>query len=286
VSKIESLKRYQIIINQLRRKKLNKEQLFDKIEREFEIEGYSFNRCSRTLKRDLEDIYVLYKIIINYDFRQKVYYIDNEYEEKEQFILESLDIVQTLQTGNNLLQYIDFDNRKPAGTQHLLPILQAIRKRKIIKIQHQKFWNKEPIIRFIQPLSLKEAQQRWYIVAREDGNNEIKTFGLDRIGWIETTNKKFEYPKDFNVDDFFKYCFGVITPDIDDTIEKIILSFNPDQKKYLETMPLHATQKVLVDNSNEYRIVVEIYPTYDFLREIRAYGKSVKIIEPKNLLLE
>lgn len=286
MSKIESLKRYQTIISQLRTKKLNKEQLFEKIERVFEIDGYNFSRCSRTLKRDFEDIYTLYKIEINYDFRQKVYYIENEHFDKEQLILESLDIVHALQTGSNLLQYIHFDNRKPAGTQHLLPILQAIRKQKIIKIQHQKFRDKEPIIRYIKPLSLKEAQRRWYIVAREKGKEAIKTFGLDRIEWIETTNMKFEYPTDFNVDDFFKNCFGVITPDIDDTIAKITLSFNPDQRKYLETMPLHATQKVLIDNSEEYRIALEIYPTYDFIREIRSYGKAVKVIEPENLLLE
>jgi len=58
------------------------------------------------------------------------------------------------------------------------------------------------------------------------------------------------------------------------------------QGKYIKSLPLHETQKILIDNDKELRISLEIYLTYDFKQEILSYGENVKVIEPKHFAEE
>jgi predicted DNA-binding transcriptional regulator YafY len=285
MSKIESIKKYFIIYNQLRKKPSTQKEINDKLEIAGEIDDYKYIKDKRTFKRDLENIESIFNIVINYDFSKKVYYIiDDETNNLQQKAFETLDLIQTFNLANNFENYIEFEQRKPLGTQYLIPLLQAIKSKKIATITHQKFWETESYSKNIEPLALKEAQHRWYVVARDEGKSDIKTYGLDRISFVDITKKKFYHLTNFDVKEHFKYYFGVITTDSIDEPEKIILSFHPDQKRYLETMPLHHSQSVLTDNKKEYRIQLTIHPTYDFIKEIRSYGKDVKVIVPKNLL--
>lgn len=88
-----------------------------------------------------------------------------------------------------------------------------------------------------------------------------------------------------NINEYFKYCFGVIIP-YDQNPEEIILSFNPDQGKYIKTLPLHESQVILKDDKDELLIKLTLYVTHDFIMEILSYGDSVKVIQPISLIEE
>jgi predicted DNA-binding transcriptional regulator YafY len=68
--------------------------------------------------------------------------------------------------------------------------------------------------------------------------------------------------------------------------EQVILSFDPEQGKYIKSLPLHDSQQILVDNSEEFRIKLELYITFDFIMEILSYGSRVKVLEPVELVEE
>lgn len=42
-----------------------------------------------------------------------------------------------------------------------------------------------------EPYALKEFKGRWYLLAKDRKDYQIKTFGLDRIQELEITNKNF-----------------------------------------------------------------------------------------------
>lgn len=283
MSKLESIRKYLIIYNQLRKKPSSQEEINNKLAYQGEIDGLNYVRDKRTFKRDLGNIESIFKIEIKYDFSRKVYSIDEEEKSLlKNKALESLDLIQAFQLTNNVEKYVEFEQRKPLGTQYLFPLLQAIKNKKISSITHHKFWEQESYTKNIEPLALKEAQNRWYVVAKDEGKPNIKTYGLDRISFVEMTNKSFIYPKDFDVKEYFKPYFGIMSGNNHGEPPIVILSFHPNQKPYLETMPLHHSQSILVDNDIEYRIQLKVFPTYDFIKEINSYGKDVKIIEPRN----
>ena len=67
----------------------------------------------------------------------------------------------------------------------------------------------------------------------------------------------------------------------ENTVQTIVLSFTPTQGKYIKTLPLHPTQKILIDDESECRISLEIIPNYELTQQILKYGVTVKVIEPQ-----
>jgi predicted DNA-binding transcriptional regulator YafY len=162
-------------------------------------------------------------------------------------------------------------------------LLHAIKNHLEIQFTHEKFWkeNNEKQKRLVYPLALKEARNRWYLVVQDPKDCVYKTFGLERISDLEITRKKFEYPKDFNPEEKFKYSFGIITDRTKPEKIKIWLSHN--QANYIKSLPLHHSQKIISENETE--CVIELYmsPTYDFVMELLSMGAEVKVLEPKSL---
>ena len=113
-------------------------------------------------------------------------------------------------------------------------------------------------------------------------DNRIKTFGLDRMTNLEITSTKFQSPESYNPEETFRHSFGIINGG-DKEPQKIILSFSIDQGKYIKSLPLHHSQKELINDEEEYRIELLLYPTYDFVMELMSIGAQVKVIEPQSL---
>ena len=132
------------------------------------------------------------------------------------------------------------------------------------------------------PYALKEFKNRWYLLALNNKHNNIKCYALDRLTNLVITNKTFQFPPNFNVDEYYRYCYGIICPD-NQEVEEIILSFTPQQGKYAKTLPLHPTQQIVLDNEDELQIKLTLYVTFDFIMELLSYGDAVKVKQPKSL---
>lgn len=283
MSKRESLARYTLIIKKLKKQASTFEEIADYLDLESEIQSYNFNISKRTFLRDREDIYSLYNIDIRYDFSQKVYYIDSEDQpEDNERMLEAFDIFNALNLTDRLSGHIHFEKRRPQGTEHLYGLLHAIKNHLQVKFTYEKFWEEEFTSRMVEPYALKEFKNLWYVLAKDSKDNNIKTFALDRISELDILKKKFQFPKDFDVNKQFQNCFGIISPN-EDKVQDIILSFDPYQGKYLKKMPLHHTQEILIDNEEELQIQLKIYITHDFVMELLSYGQNVEVISPKSL---
>jgi predicted DNA-binding transcriptional regulator YafY len=65
--------------------------------------------------------------------------------------------------------------------------------------------------------------------------------------------------------------------------QEVVLSFTSHQGNYLRTLPLHASQEILEDSENEFRIRLKLCITYDFLMELLSYGDKLVVIKPESL---
>ena len=122
-------------------------------------------------------------------------------------------------------------------------------------------------------------------MAKEVGKNTVKTFGLDRIVDFDITKKHFSPPENYNANEDFKYCFGVINSSNVEP-QEIILSFDPFEGNYVKSYPLHESQSVLIDNEEELIIRLYLINTDDLVKEILSYAENVTVISPKGLITE
>jgi predicted DNA-binding transcriptional regulator YafY len=287
MSKRESISRYALIIQKLRRGAATFQEISDYLDRESEVQAYNFRVSKRTFDRDKEDIASLYNIEIKYDFSLRKYKIDSELEpEANERILEAFDTFNALNLSDRLSNYIHFEKRKPEGTEHLYGLLHAIKNALQIKFQYHKYWEDTTTNRTLEPLALKEFAHRWYVLGKDIKDNRIKSFALDRIRELEIEKVKFTIPANFDLNAYYKDCFGIISPDAKHKLEDIVLSFDPIQGKYIKSLPLHESQQILVDNDDEIRIKLTVYPTFDFLQEVLSHGSNVKVIAPDSFAME
>ena len=284
MSKKESIARYSLIIKKLRKHPANFDEILDYLDRESELQEYDFRISKRTFQRDLNDIRTLYNIDIQYSKSKRAYYIDyDEQDEVSERILEAFDTFNALNISDRVSNHIHFEKRKPQGTENLHGFIHAIKNHLQIKFEYQKFWEDEPTTRNIEPYALKEFKNRWYVLAKDLKDNKIKSFALDRLSDLEISKNKFEKPADFDINQYYKYCFGIISPN-DDNPKEIILSFTAYQGKYIKTLPLHESQEILIDNDEKLRIKLTLFLTHDFYMELLSYGDELKIIQPQELV--
>jgi predicted DNA-binding transcriptional regulator YafY len=286
MSKRESIFRYSLIIKKLRRFPASFKEISDNLALESELQSYNFNISKRTFQRDLDDIRSIYNIDIKYDFSRKVYLIDfDEQPGVSERILEAFDTFNALNISDRLSDYIHFEKRRPQGTENLYGLLHAIKNHFQITFIYQKYWEDELTERKTEPYALKEFRNRWYIICKDLNDGKIKSFALDRLSELFITKRSFKSPQDFNINEHFRFCFGIIGPDNTEP-QEVILSFDPFQGKYIKSLPLHETQEILADNEDELLIKLKIFITHDFFMELLSHGENVKVIKPDSLIAD
>ena len=107
----------------------------------------------------------------------------------------------------------------------------------------------------------------------------VKSFALDRLTNLEITNVKFKTTKDYDIEEAYRYCFGIVSPN-GEKPQEIVLSFDPFQGKYIKSLPLHHTQQVLKENGEELEIKLNLCITHDFIMELLSHGDNVTVIKP------
>jgi predicted DNA-binding transcriptional regulator YafY len=287
MSKRESTIRYLLIIRKLHAVKYAS---FDEIAkyllREFELLGDNFNISKRTFQRDISDIWSIFRIDIEYNHSEKAYYIENEFDpEINDRLFEAFDVYNALKVNEQNRQYIYLEKRKAEGTEHLYGLLHAIKNRLQISFSYQRYDQDHSEQRIVNPLELKEFKCRWYLIARNEHDKQVRRYALDRVSDLDISRLRFPKDTDFDIDKMYKHCFGVIYPGEVEP-QRVVLSFNHLQGKYIKSLPLHKTQKILIDNDKELRISLNIYLTYDFKQEILSYGENVKVLEPESFVKE
>ncbi len=290
MSKRGYISRYLLILKKLKVKPYSTyEELQTYIENQFDYlqmqdDTLNIGFSKRTLQRDLKEIRNVFGIDIEYSKTNKGYYISQSETENMNFqrMIEAFDMFNSLNLAQDLTPFIHLEKRRPQGTENLYGLLHAIKNKLKIKFTYQKFWEEEVSQRLAEPYALKEFKNRWYILAKDSKDNNIKSFALDRLTNLEITTQHYQYPDNYSIEQNYRYCFGIISPNGSGP-QDIILSFDPFQGKYIKTLPLHETQKVLVDNDQETRIKLKLCLTHDLFMELLSFGDNMKVIEPKKL---
>ncbi|MDR2650740.1 MAG: WYL domain-containing protein [Prevotellaceae bacterium] len=285
MSNIEVAKRHLLIINKMRRLKQSTfEDIHDYLQRESDISGFDYTVSKRTFARDIQDIGSVYGVYIKYDFSEKFYYIEEEYEpEINDRMLEAFDMYHVLKVQENQSPYFHLEKRRPQGLENLYGLLHAIKNRLQITFNYQKYYKDGPESRTVAPLVLKEFKNRWYLFAKNIHDEQIKCYALDRLFDLEISNIRFADDKSFDINEQLKHCFGIMSPNASKP-SKVVLSFDAFAGKYIKSLPLHHSQKIIKDTDDELQISLTVYLTHDFIMELLSHGNTVKVISPQSLI--
>lgn len=140
---------------------------------------------------------------------------------------------------------ISFANNPDLHNSNLLgKLFTAISNKVVINLSYHTFRDPENIRQVaLHPYLLKQYNNRWYLLgAAEDGY--ILNFALDRIDDIEPMPSVKYMESDEGLDERFYDIVGVTLPQ-DAEVEKILLWVAETQYPYIETKPLHGSQRAI-----------------------------------------
>lgn len=278
--------RHQCYIRRLQRGPASLQDLRDHYELECETHDYQFVFSQRTFLRDKEEILSLHKKEIKYNASLRKYYLEED-EIPDDFgdrIADAYNTYLALNLADGLADFIHLEKRRPQGMEHFHPLLDALRSRLVVRFQYEKYLDEHISERKAEPLALKEFQSRWYLLARDLKDQSLKTFALDRISSLEVTRQKYKTDKGFKVNEYFRHCFGIIRPSTPEASpQAILLRFAPGKGKYIKSLPLHASQRVVKDDSTALEVELKLYITHDLIMELLSHGDTVTVLQPASL---
>ncbi|RXP60869.1 WYL domain-containing protein [Lutibacter sp. HS1-25] len=239
----------------------------------------------RTLNRDINDIREVFGVDILHSSKEKGYFIVNEDYSRPNFIemLETFEVLKLSQFQNKIKDVVFFEQKQSKGTEYLKPIIYAITHRKKIKIRYEKYWEGATKVKLLEPYALKEIQNRWYLIAKNN-KNYIAPYALDRIKEI-SIEKSADYilPDNFDVSELYQYNYG-ISIDNDLKPEKVILTTDTIQAKYLESLPIHSSQKIIEETDSNVVFQLDLKLGDELVYKLLSYGDRITIKQPVELI--
>jgi len=224
--------------------------------------------------------------IVNENRGEYRYYIENEEDISKNglrsWLYNTFCVSNALANSQNIkdriiLEYV------PSGQDYLQPIIESMKENRVLNITYHSYWKDEENNFDVQPYCVKLFRQRWYLVARSTYSYYYeqgpRIYSLDRIKSLHTTEETFEMPKDWNAEEYFDGCFGIIA---DQRLEPqpVKLKVSASQANYIRDLKMHETQEE-VERNEEYSIFTYyLRPSFDFQQELLWNGADMEVLEP------
>lgn len=246
----------------------------------------AFVYAPATFSRDKQKIKNELGIDLKYS-KVKGYFIN--YSDQKFLIETSLDYFEmfsVLHQANTLPDIFMISERKPNGLHLINEAILYIKKKEVIQFRYLKYDTNESQIRIIEPLTIKESRERWYLIGNDFSENKgLRAFAFDRIEEIVPTGNKFSSKYTLaDIQNKYNSLFAMFDAE-DQDVEEVVLQFDQRDGNYIKSFPIHHSQKV-VAFENGVEVHLKLKTTPDFIMEIMSRAWSLKVIQPESLRLE
>lgn len=193
-------------------------------------------------------------------------------------------MLTTLSVGNVVSESLSLQNRIlleniPSGGDFLQLIIKAMRENHLVNLEYRRYGATESTQYSLAPYCVKLYRQRWYLLGRKN-NGEFRIFSLDRVVDLSVSDVNFVIDKDFDANYFFSDCFGIVIADPTET-QRIVIRAYGDEPYYMQTLPIHHSQKVIAQTDDYTDFELYMRPTLDFSGYMLSRACKARIIEPQ-----
>jgi hypothetical protein len=176
-------------------------------------------------------------------------------------------------------------NQYLKGLNHFSELFHAIQYKKVLSIQYRGFKQTKPSQVNFHPYYLKQYNSRWFLFGYNEKYDNISNLALDRIINFKPINKKYQDNKTINFEEYFEDVVGV-TVSNRASVDKVHLEIAPSLWPYIESKPIHGSQRVVSKKGGEVVIELTVQLNYELVTTLFAYGEGVKVLQPDSLKKE
>ena len=178
---------------------------------------------------------------------------------------------------------IDFgQNIDLIGLDFITPLYNAIKSKKVLSIAYKSFNDNEIKTYVLHPYFLKHYNNRWFLFGLNDELKKIQNIALDRIQSFEEISNPYQDNDSIDFTHYFDDVIGV-TVNKQKPLERVVLSVANSLLPYIETKPLHSTQKIIYRGEKSTEIAIDVIPNYELKSLILSHGERISVVKPLDL---
>jgi hypothetical protein len=133
----------------------------------------------------------------------------------------------------------------------------------------------------LEPYFVKLFNKRWYALVKfPEPTGMLFTLAFDRIVYLEISEDKYLYDKDFDPTSWFRDCYGIVR-DKDVPVETVTIRAFGHEANYLRDLPFHHSQKEIATEEGYSDFELTLSPTADFWTPLMSRGAAIKILQPQ-----
>jgi len=177
-------------------------------------------------------------------------------------------------------RFISFEkNENLKGMQLLSTLYHAIVNKTVLLIRYKPYFDQAKTDT-VHPYFLKEYNNRWFLFAYRESYENVSNMAVDRIESIKEGRNTFRENESFHPETYFSSMVGVTWPANVKHKEEVRLNVAPEQLPYLETKPIHSSQRIVERNENGALVSLELIINYELESLLLSYGEKVEVLAP------
>lgn len=182
--------------------------------------------------------------------------------------------------SSNNQKIIEFEqNNFVKGLEFITPIYNATLYKQVIKIIYKSFRRDELQTFELHPYFLKQYNNRWFVFGLNQASDRLINLALDRILEISETKVTYKHNEKIDFSEYFDDIVGV-TLDSEAELQHILLKVANTLIPYIETKPLHGSQKIKQRTTDFTLLSLDIIPNYELIALLLSYGDGIEVVEP------
>ncbi|MEL6971049.1 MAG: WYL domain-containing protein [Bacteroidota bacterium] len=170
-------------------------------------------------------------------------------------------------------------NERLRGLEYLEELFQAVRQEKVVRLKYQSFRARNPGLIDVNPLLLREFNNRWFLIGTKEREPRILSFALDRIQMITYPDLPFFPSPNFQPEEFYQHVVGVTVNNR--RVTRIRIKLTKQHAPYVLTKPLHPsqeTEELLEDGSAI--VAIKVIPNFELERLLLGFGPGLEVLAP------
>jgi len=176
---------------------------------------------------------------------------------------------------------IEFEeNEFLTGKEYITVLYNAISYKKVLNITYQSFKSDGPIKFILHPYYLKQYNNRWFLFGKDEKFTTLTNLALDRIEKIEELDIEY-LETEIDFEEYFEDVVGVTVPS--SKLGKVILKVSLNSIDYIDTKPIHGSQKIKEQNENFAIVELNVIPNYELESQLLSFGDNIEVVRPLSL---
>ncbi|MBL8007942.1 MAG: transcriptional regulator [Ignavibacteria bacterium] len=252
------------------------------IEYDFKRKAFHYTKTFQLKEFDLSaaelfNLAVIFELLKSYDH--------NPYKTGQKSLLNKIRTAYGDEISNKICDVKEkisfrFSPVKKTDEKTFKIIEEALFKERTIELKYFKTDKDNKADRTIDPYHLRNYNGDWYLIGYEHERKKVRVLSVSRISGVKLTNRYFDVPDSFSMNEYFKHSFGKKRTS---KPVKIELEIKKEFASIYREREIHGSQKTKMLRNGNMHVTLTLYELSEIKDWLMKEGTRIRVISPPEL---